>query len=161
MESTLNKILICILAAITLAIVLVSAVAFASKKAVPGYGLRREDPNPTKITEELKKERKSAYNEIGQIRAASKNDENDNHSVIILTPWLEYPEGDTAFYQEMDTKLRSIKSIFVSYFARYTKAELLSKGENRIKSELLDEINETLALGQAGAIYFNDYLFLN
>ena len=41
------------------------------------------------------------------------------------------------------------------------KAELLSKGEASIKSELKKSINDTLVLGSISALYFNDYLFLD
>ena len=122
----------------------------------PGEGLRREDPSPQSVSGS-----KKAFNNIGQIRVFTKEDENAEKSVIVLIPWFEYDGSDQAFYEELDRKHMSIKSMFVNFFTNHTKAELLALGEDKIKNELKARVNETLVLGNISEIYFNDYLFID
>lgn len=152
----LNKILLIIAGAILIFIIAVSAVAICTKNARPGEGLRREDPNPSSVGPS-----KTAFNEIGQIRVFTKEDEDEQKSVLVLVPWFEYDGEDTAFYEELDRKHLSIRNIFVTYFQTRTRGELMSLGESRIKSELKSLVNESLVLGKITGIYFNDYLFLD
>ena len=157
MNSTnLNKILLAVLGAVIVIIIGVSAVALCTKNARPGEGLRHEDPLPSSV-----RSSKTAFNHIGQIRSFTKEGENSQKSVIVLTPWFEYDGNDKAFYEELDRKHLSIKSIFTNYFSKHTKSELISLGEEKIKGELKAQINATLVLGKISEIYFNDYLFLD
>ncbi len=155
-NTNLNKILLLISSGICLFIIAVTAIALCTKNAHPGVGLRREDPSPKSISKE-----KTAFNNIGQIRVFSKEDENSEKSVIVLTPWFEYDGRDTAFFEELDRKHRSLKSLITNFFASHTKSELLSLGEDKIKNELKAQVNENLVLGKISEIYFNDYLFLD
>ena len=156
----LNKFLLFVLAGIFVFIVAVSAIALCTKNVHPGEGLRHEDPLPKSIPSS-----KTAFNDIGQIRVFTKEviaeDGELTKSVLVLTPWFEFDGTDQAFYEEIDRKHLSIKSIFTNYFTTHTKEELMQTGESKIKSELKDKINETLVLGKISGIYFNDYLFLD
>lgn len=152
----INKILLLVIAGILLFIIAVSAIALCAKNVQPGAGLRREDPNPKSISSS-----KTAFNEIGQIRVFTKEDANQQRSVIVLIPWFEYDGTDTAFYEELDRKHLSLKNLFTAYFQNHTRTELLNLGEDKIKAELKSQVNETLVLGKISAIYFNDYLFLD
>lgn len=152
----LNKILLAIIGAILVFIIAVSAIALCTKNARPGEGLRHEDPNPSSVSAS-----KTAFNEIGQIRVFTREDENEQKSVIVLVPWFEYDGTDTAFYEELDRKHLSIKNLFVTYFQSHTREELMSLGESKIKSELKSQVNDSLVLGKISGIYFNDYLFLD
>ena len=152
----LNKILLFIIAGIFLFIVAVSAIELCTKNVRPGEGLRREDPFPQSVGSS-----KSAFNEIGQIRVFCREDENEQKSVIVLVPWFEFDGSDQAFYEELDQKHLSLKNLLTTYFATRTKGELLSLGEDKIKSELKAQVNDALVLGKISAVYFNDYLFLD
>ncbi|MBB5226099.1 hypothetical protein DYE50_10490 [Treponema ruminis] len=152
----LNKILLLLASVILLFITAVTAIAVCTKNAHPGVGLRKEDPSPKSISAS-----KTAFNNIGQIRVFSKEDENAEKSVIVLIPWFEFDGTDQAFYEELDRKHQSIKLMFVNFFSNHTKAELLKLGEDSIKNELKAQINESLVLGKISGIYFNDYLFLD
>ena len=152
----LNKILLAIIGLILVFIIAVSAIALCTKNARPGEGLRREDPLPKSVGTE-----KSAFSEIGQIRVFSREDENEQKSVIVLVPWFEYDGNDKAFYEELDRKHMSLKNLLTTYFATRTKEELLSLGEDKIKSELKAQVNDTLVLGKISAVYFNDYIFFD
>ena len=87
--------------------------------------------------------------------------ENEQKSVIVLVPWFEYDGNDKAFYEELDRKHMSLKNLLTTYFATRTKEELLSLGEDKIKSELKAQVNDTLVLGKISAVYFNDYIFFD
>lgn len=152
----LNKVLLLLASVILIFITAVTAIAVCTKNAHPGAGLRREDPSPRSVSGE-----KTAYNNIGQIRVFTKEDENAGKSVIVLVPWLEYDGTDQAFYEELDRKHQSIKLMFTNFFSNHTKSELLGLGEEKIKNELKAQVNETLVLGKISGIYFNDYLFLD
>jgi len=153
----LNKILLIITAALFLFIIAVSAIALCTKNARPGEGLRKEDPVPSSVSES-----KTAYSEIGQIRAFTRDEGEDSEKcVILVTPWFEYDGTDTAFYEELDRKHLSIKNLIANYFSTRTKSELFKNGEDKIKEELKSQINDSLTLGKISAIYFNDYLFLD
>lgn len=152
----INKILLGLIGAIIVFIIAVSAIALCTKNAKPGEGLRREDPNPKSVPSS-----KTAFNNIGQIRVFTKEDENEQKSVLVLIPWFEYDGTDQSFYEELDRKHQSIKMLLTKYFQSHTKAELLKIGEEDIKNELKVQVNENLVLGKISGIYFNDYLFLD
>lgn len=151
-----NKVLLLLASVILIFITAVTAIAVCTKNAHPGAGLRREDPSPKSVSST-----KTAFNNIGQIRVFTKEDENAGKSVIVLVPWLEYDGTDQAFYEELDRKHQSIKLMFTNFFSNHTKSELLVLGEEKIKNELKAQVNETLVLGKISGIYFNDYLFLD
>lgn len=79
---------------------------------------------------------------------------------MVVTPWIAYPEGDTVFFEELSRKTGVIKGIFTQFFTGHTQKEILSFGEEKIKSEILTQINELLSLGQVTDLYFTDFLFL-
>ena len=135
--------------------------AVLTKNAHPGKGLRRSDPSPEQVASTFQKEHKKAFTKIGQLRSSTAPDENDHRAVVVLTPWLSYAGDDEAFYEELDSKLRSIKAIISGYFVDYTVDQLLSQGEALVKADLLTLINEQLVLGKVTDIYFNEYQFLD
>ena len=102
-----------------------------------------------------------AYFELGTIRVScAAADSEESGSIMILSPWLAYPAGDTVFYEELSRKSGSIKGIFQAYFSARTKNQLLTETEERISQIIIEEINADLALGKVSDIYFTDYLFL-
>ena len=161
MKIGMNKILVGLLVFLGAIIICGTIGAFLSKKAEPGKGLRRDDPTPEQTAAIFHREHKKAFTKIGQLRTSTAPDEKDRRVVVVVTPWLEYAGDDEAFYEELDTKLRSIKAIVTNYFVNYTLDQLLSRGEARVKADLLSEINAALVLGKIEAIYFNEYQFLD
>lgn len=160
-------ILISIIGTLILVILFGTIIGFASKKAIPGKNLRDDDPAPTaREIENLNKHsdsRIAAYTGLGSIRcitAPAEDDEADIGTALVITPWLSYPEDDTVFYEELARKRLIISGIFTSYFSARTKNQLLSTTEDKIKQDLMEEINEQMSLGKISAIYFTDYIFL-
>jgi len=102
----------------------------------------------------------TAYFELGTIRISTAGDEDSPPTLLIVSPWLAYPAGDTVFYEELSRKSGALKGIFSAYFSAYTKNQLLSETEEKIEIHLRQEINASLSLGIISSIYFTDYLFL-
>ncbi|GMO12448.1 MAG: hypothetical protein Ta2A_22230 [Treponemataceae bacterium] len=95
-------------------------------------------------------------------------------TTVIVKPWFSYPaqanladtvsaEGAffdaTAFYEELVLKKRKLRQIFPEYFARYSAAELLEKGEAEVKRELTELINAELTMGKITQLYMEEYIF--
>ena len=108
----------------------------------------------------LRNQKQNAFTKIGQIRAATKEGKNAKSSIVIITPYLEYEGGDQSFYEELDRNTKKIKEMIIRYFSTQTTAQLNQKGESKIKSDLLEQINEILVLQKIKNIYFVDYQIL-
>ena len=165
--SKTDFILLIVIAAIVVIIFLGTVIGLATKKAAPGKNLRNDDPEPTaREIENLNKHSDSpiaAYTGLGTIRcitAPAADDPDDAGTAVVITPWLSYPEDDTVFFEELARKRLIITGIFTSYFGAYTKVELLSRTEDSIKQNLMEQINEQMTLGKISGIYFTDYIFL-
>ena len=173
MKLSLNRILIYIIIFLFLVILGVTIGGLISRKAAPGKNLRTADPEPTvKELESLNKRSNTkiaAYTGIGRIRTVtaaeaddSKNSYDDGASAtpIVITPWFSYEESNFELYEELSRKRILITGIISKYFSERTEKELLSTSEEKIKADLLKEINSQLSLGKIQNIYFSDYIFL-
>ena len=155
----LNKILLGIIAGLLLVILVGTIIGLVGKKKnrpevliSQGKAVSLMAPSST---DEV------AYFELGTIRiSTAKADSDEGGTIMILSPWLAYPAGDTVFYEELSRKSGSIKGIFQAYFSARTKNQLLTETEERISQVIIEEINADLALGKVSDIYFTDYLFL-
>ncbi len=102
-----------------------------------------------------------SYFELGTIRVSTASaDSEEGGTIMVLSPWLAYPAGDTVFFEELSRKSGSIKGSFQAYFSARTKNQLLTETEEKIVHVLIEEINADMALGKISDIYFTDYLFL-
>ena len=100
------------------------------------------------------------YFELGTIRISTASDDSTPGTILIVSPWLAYPAGDTVFYEELSRKSGALKGVFSAYFSARTKNQLLSETEEKIEALLREEINADLSLGKISDIYFTDYLFI-
>jgi len=102
------------------------------------------------------------YYKLDTIRiiCAVEKGKEDFGAVFVVTPWLSYPMGDTVFFEEIARKQGTLKAIFTQYFTEKTQAQILSLGEEKIKSDLMEKINAQLSLGQVSALFFTDFIFL-
>lgn len=158
-----QRILIYIITSILLIIILGTVIGLVTKKARPGKYLRTQDPSPLEIRSLSKKagQEMSAFSGIGTLRILTTSEkEEEAGSILVVTPWFTYPQEDTSFFEELSRKNRLIESIFTSYFSNHTEKQLISKGEEQIKSELKSQINNQLTLGQIIDLYFTDYIFI-
>ena len=155
----LNKILLAIIAGLLLVILIGTIAALVSKKKQTPEVLISQGKAVSLMapsdTDEV------AYYELGTIRiSTAKDDSDEGGSIMVLSPWLAYPAGDTVFYEELFRKSGSLKGIFQAYFSARTKNQLLAETEEKIVEYIMEEINADLALGKITGIYFTDYLFL-
>ena len=158
-QDLLNKILLGIIAGLLLVILAGTITGLVGKKKnrpevliSQGKAVSLMAPSETAET---------AYFELGTIRiSCAAADSEEGGSVLVLSPWLAYPAGDTVFFEELSRKSGSIKGIFQAYFSARTKNQLLTETEERISQIIIEEINADLALGKISDIYFTDYLFL-
>lgn len=165
MKFSLNRILILIILFLALVIGIVTGVAFATKKAAPGTELRTIDPEPTpkeiKNLNKYSSNQLAAYTGIGRIRTITlAEDDSDFGCAIVVTPWFTYQEENTELFEELSKKRILITGIISNYFSTKTKKQLLSTKEDKIKADLLTEINSQLVLGKIQQLFFTDYIFL-
>ena len=170
--SKFDKILAGIIAGLMIVIMLVTVITLATNSAHPGKNLRDADPEPTPHEiENLNKkldDKIAAYTGLGTIRCITApqaqfdpaSEIEDMGTAVVITPWLAYPEGDTVFYEELSRKRILITGIFTNYFSTRTKNKLLTTPEEKIKKEIMEEINGQMSLGKISQIYFTDYIFL-
>ena len=156
---TLNKILLAIIAGLLLAIIVGTIAALAGKKKQTPQSLIAQGKAVSLMapsdTDEV------AYYELGSIRiSTAQADSQEGGAIMVLSPWLAYPAGDTVFFEELSRKSGSLRGIFQAYFSSRTKNQLLTETEERIVQVIMEEINADLVLGKISGIYFTDYLFL-
>lgn len=175
---TLNKILL---------IIIFSLIVFIAAGTVMGLILNRSsntsakgaktkkanitvlEPSQKEITSLNKhsEEKIASYTGIGRIRILTKADENagsgserDTGTPLVIEPWFTYEESNYELYEELSKKRILISGLISNYFSSKTKMELFSSSEDKIKADLLKEINSQLVLGKIIQIYFTDFIFL-
>ncbi|MBQ1661534.1 MAG: flagellar basal body-associated FliL family protein [Treponema sp.] len=160
-DSGLPKILLFVLIGVVLVFVLGTIIALATKKGNIGHAYRHSDPSPEKVVNRSQHSSKRLTTaKLGQLRVTTLGETDGNGgSVLVVSPWFSYPEGDVQLFEEISQKDRLIKSIVHSYFSGKSKSQLLSLGEKKVKDELKTKINEQLVLGDVEAVYFDEYIF--
>lgn len=127
------------------------------------------EPSQKEITSLNKhsEEKIASYTGIGRIRILTKADENagsgsgsDTGTPLVIEPWFTYEESNYELYEELSKKRILISGLISNYFSSKTKMELFSSSEDKIKADLLREINSQLVLGKIIQIYFTDFIFL-
>ncbi len=159
-----NHVLLAVLVVMFLTLVAGTVVAFTKNKAEIGTRYRHADPTPKQvISASLSTDSKlSAYTDLGQIRVVTKSpDKGHTGTLIIVSPWFSYPSSDTPLFEELAQKSQKEKSIIVNYFGQKTRQELLTMGEQAVKKELKERINNELVLGTITNVYFDQYLFFD
>ena len=156
----LNKVLLYIIAGLIFIIIIGSIFGLISKKKNNSPEVLMSKGKLENLVEPIDTD-EVAYYELGRMRIIPKLDkEEEIQTVMVISPWLSYPAGDTVLYEEIARKSGVIKGCFITYFSSLTKNEILSLTEENIISELILEINSLLSLGKINNIYYTDYLFL-
>lgn len=156
--STVQKILLyCALAVFAFIMITTLALLFAGKLE-PGKGYRKSDITPEKLIKNDKTGNIGVFTDLGTIRTGTR----DESSIpIVIKPYFSYPADDTEYYEELCRKTRKMQLLITNYFADFTKEQLLENGEQKVKSDLLQLINDELVLGQIQALYFEQYIFFD
>lgn len=160
-KTSLNKILISIIIALVLVIIIGTVLAKTKEKSqtpevllAQGKAVSLMAPADDSVV---------AYFKLDTIRIVTAEDSSKEEStgtVLVITPWLAYPAGDTVFYEELARKRGVIKGILQAYFSVRPKKQLLEETEIIIEEHLKNQINQNLSLGKISDIYFTDYIFL-
>ncbi len=151
-------------AVILAAIILLGTVAALLAGKRPGKDFRKSDPaSAAQIGGGSQTGKQSEFKEFGtlRVRLAPEQGSSEPGAVLVVTPWLAYESNDSAFYEELVSKKKIFSSYILECFSGKTKNALLSIGEKEVKKNLLDRMNAALSLGKIGAIYFDDYMFLD
>lgn len=161
MKITLNQVLLGIIALLILILSIGTTIGLINRRnqkpevlIAQGKAINLAAPADTEI---------STYYDLGTIRIVTHPDSSvadDSGAAMVLTPWIAYAEGDTVFFEELSRKTGIIKGVFTQFFTSHTQKEILSFGEEKIKNQLITEINELLSLGKVTDLYFTDFLFL-
>lgn len=113
---------------------------------------RPADPIPAPL------QNQETYTLLGTLRTGTKDDPS---IPLVVEPWFYYDSTDISFYQELQQKSRKIRTVVTDYFTGYTKEDLQRMGEQAVKEQLKNAINQVLVLGAIDALYFNDYTFFD
>ena len=133
----INKILP--IAAVALAgIIFLGTVAAIIAGKRPGKDFRRGDPSGVSDIRGGAQGQKE-FKEFGTLRIRLLPDENSTEpaAVLVVTPWLSYDGGDSAFYEELVAKKRLFSSYIMEFFSTKSKNALLSAGEKEAKKPLM------------------------
>ncbi len=156
-----NRILLIILIALIVIFVGGTAVSIAKNGGEIKSKYRHADPTPKQVINTSLKtnSRLSAYTDVGQIRTVTKGSDSRTGILLLVSPWFSYQANDTALFEELAQKDKLEKSIIIGFFSEYTKDELLAMGEQKIKEDIKNRINNELVLGKIKDVYFDQYLF--
>lgn len=150
---TLNKILVAV-AVFIFVMILGTTIAVKAKSPVVPV-VKAEPQKPLK-------DNLYSYKNLGRIRAVTAPEKDKKSgTTVVLTPLISYTKDDKEFFEELSRKNAILKSIFVNYFSARTTSQLKSKTDQKLKTELLSELNEILVLNKIQDIYFEDLIFLD
>ena len=161
-SNSFTKILLLIAIALVILITFGTAAALVSNKGSLSDRWRNADPEPKQVVNLSRKKGSSVdtFTDLGQIRAITKPDSDEaNGTLVIVTPWFSYPQGDSVLLEELYQKEVQEKQIIAEYISSRTLKELKEKGEKQVKEELLSLLNSQFVLGKIRGVYFTDYIF--
>lgn len=139
-------------------ILITTCALLISGRFKPGKTLRKTDIQPEELSQTTVAGNQEAFTGLGTIRTGT----HDKPSVpIVITPFFSYPADDTQYYEELCRKTDRISLLIKNYFAEFTKEQLLENGEQKVKKDLLQLINDELVLGQISTLYFEQYIFFD
>ena len=151
--SKINYFLILLLCGILFVIIFVSAYFLFSKPEDKINEYRKVD-NPVNLQKSVDY---SVFSDFGRLRTFTA----DNPQIpVVVLPFVSYKTENSFLYEELCQKQRKIKSIILQYFTQKTQTELFSMGENFVKEQILQLINNELSMGKIEALYFEEYIFL-
>jgi len=147
-----------------IAVLLLLVVGFAlltvftiSRKEVQGKTPAPPAAGAAEAAEAAEAKGQSFFTGIGRIRAAT---DDPVPATVIVSIAFPYDASDSAFSEELAARTRAFRELSADLFSSYSKGELDSLGEARIKAELIRRFNAILRLGSIGEIYFNDYIVI-
>lgn len=162
-----NKLLTIVILFLCVIIIFGTIGGIALKKTSSNKSFNNIVPQPTqKEIESLNKrssEKIAAYTGIGRIRVVTLPEENEDKAgtPVVITPWFSYSEENIELYEELSKKRLLFIGIITNYFSEKTEKQLLTYTEEKIKADLLTEINNQLVLGKIENLFFTEFIFLD
>ncbi|MCX7656160.1 MAG: flagellar basal body-associated FliL family protein [Treponemataceae bacterium] len=81
-------------------------------------------------------------------------------AVVVLFIVFPYVPGDRAFVEELSQHIPPMKEIVQDVVHQHTKKELLGKGEETLKKEILSRWNGLFRLGKIQELHFSEFIIL-
>jgi flagellar basal body-associated protein FliL len=81
-------------------------------------------------------------------------------SLMIISVAFPYPANDSAFTEELASKISDLKMITTEYFSSLPAGAAANLNEETAKAELLKRYNAILRLGKIKALYFSDLVYI-
>ena len=151
--SKINYFLTFLFCGILFVIIFVSAYFLFSKPEDKINEYRKID-NPVNLQKSVDY---SVFSDFGRLRTFTA----DNPQVpVVVLPFISYKTENSFLYEELCQKQRKIRTIILQFFTQKTQKELFLLGEDSIKLQLLQKINDELSMGKIEALYFEEYIFL-
>ena len=99
----------------------------------------------------------SVFSGLGRIRSVTAGDEG---AAVVLSVAFPYNSRDTAFSEELASRIPDFRAVTQGYFGSQTLQDLKGMDEETIKGELLLRFNQMLRLGSISALYFSEYMII-
>lgn len=155
----IHTILLCIIVFVIIIIAGTTLYVFINRPSSIGSNLRHSDPSAEQL---MKKKdyygQTSVFSQLGRLRASTADDPPVS---IIVTPYFPYPSDDDEFYEEISLKNRKIKLLIIEYFSTFKAEDLKKSGELKVKTDLVQLINEELVIDKITALFFEEYIILD
>lgn len=162
MKLKLNTILVLIIIFLLVFFSLSTVIILAGRAIKPKIATEFTPQEIEKRISQVHEKNLSSFTGIERLRVVTKGEkEGVNGTSIVLTPWFSYTKDDNEFLEELSKKVPKIKSVIRTWFSLYTLSELKKMGENAMKMQLLDQINEVLVLNKIQEIYFSEFIYLD
>ena len=91
---------------------------------------------------------------IGRLRIPLRGKE---PATLALTVSFPYNKNDTAFAEELASRLSGFRTIIREYFSALNLEDVRKLDENAAKNEILDSFNKRLLLGKIETLFFTDF----
>ncbi|MDR2493730.1 MAG: flagellar basal body-associated FliL family protein, partial [Spirochaetaceae bacterium] len=101
---------------------------------------------------------RGVFTGVGRLRARTGD---TPPATVVVSVAFPYDPEDTAFAEELASKIPDLRNTASEYFGSCTAKGLGETDEGEIKAELLRRYNRLLHLGAIGALYFNDFMVLD
>ena len=158
----LNIVLTVIISVLILILIIGTVIGLKNRKPEEYQETVMENPDnttPASNISSFNSDKEDFFEGMGQIRCVTKKSLS-KQAIIIVKPVLSYAKGDSTFLEELSQKQKLEKKIIIDYFSNYTEDELKSNGEEAVKSDLLNLLNQEFVLGKITNLYLKDYLFI-
>ncbi|MDR2602571.1 MAG: hypothetical protein LBC53_09015 [Spirochaetaceae bacterium] len=154
MKLSLNSVLTAVLAALALAIAVITAIVFIS-----GGAARKTNPPDDSYLSAAGRNR--LWTGLGRLRCPLKEESGKTPSILVIEAAFPYNREDPAFFNELAVNNSRFRAETVSFFASLKANDPILGDEEAVKKKLLERYNSFLRLGKIETLYFSDFLIID